>query len=193
MPAASKMLRVPTCVSPQVISCTRLGDHRVGLEGASATLACEVDRRGRQHPTHPAPPIAGTGREAGHGPDGGVGGVLASGRELRALPRQVPVRGPRLDRAPADRFAVEVGEEAARRRRAREAAVGLGPQALLSDRDRRLAPRIRSELEALALAGRRVAAHAEDGLDVLPARLVGRHDREVGGREVGRAQAGGQP
>ena len=180
-PAASKMLRVPTWVSPQVISCAGLGDHRVGLEGPGAALAGERDRRGGERPAHAAATVAGAGREADDGPDRGVLLVLAALLPGDAGGRHRRVCGPRLDRAPADRLAVEVGDQAARDRRAREVAVRLGAEAFATRRRRSAQPpRVRPDLEALALAGRRVAARAEDREQVLPGGLVRGHDRVLG-------------
>jgi hypothetical protein len=84
-----------------------------------------------------------------------------------------------FDSAPAHRLAVEEGDQAARRIRPRVAAVGLLPEAEgeLVGPDRR--PRLAGlHLEPLAPASGRIAARAEDGLDVVPARLVGGNDRE---------------
>ena len=95
----------------------------------------------------------------------------------------------RLDRAPADGLAIEVGDEAARRARsgARSgSACGAGPPTHRPAPSTRL---LRPHLEPLALAIGRVAAHAEDGLEILPARLVGRDDRDRRRRRVGHRDA----
>ncbi len=159
-----------------------LGDHRVALEGAGAAFPGEVDGGARERTADPAAPEARAGDEAGHGPDAVVGLVLRSPLPGDAgLEQQARVGGARLDRAPADGLAVEVGDEAARRARLRVTTVGLRtePEGQLLGADR--GPGLPGlHLVPLAVAPGRIAARAEDGLEILPARLVGGDDRDPG-------------
>ena len=155
-----------------------LVDHRVALDGAGAALAREVDCGACERTADSAAAEARAGDEAGHRPDAVVGLVLVSAFPGdTGLEQQPRVRRARLHRAPADRLAVEVGDEAARRLGIRVATLGLRAeperQLLPADRGPRL-PRL--HLVALALAAGRIAARAEHGLDVVPARLVGGND-----------------
>src|SRR3990172_3497929 len=100
--------------------------HRVALEGTGAALSREVAGGVRELAADAAAPEARARDEAGHGPDAVVGLVLRSARPGDAgLEQQARVAGARLDRAPADGLAVEVGDEAARRARLRVTTVGL--------------------------------------------------------------------
>jgi hypothetical protein len=104
----------------------RLRDHRVALEGAGAALTGEVHGGSGERTADAAFPEAGAGDEAGHGPDAVVGLVLRSIRPGDAtVAQQARVVAARLDRAPADGLAFEVGDEAARRVRLRVPGVGL--------------------------------------------------------------------
>jgi hypothetical protein len=95
----------------------------------------------------------------------------------------------RLDRAPARGLAAEVRDETARRVCLGLTAAGLltQPVGAFPDGNRLRVLLPATDLEALALASGWVAA-AEHGLEILPARLVGRDDRELGRhRRVGHA------
>ena len=178
-PASAKTLRLPTWSSPQEPSLRRLVDHRVALECAGAALAGEVNGGTCERTADSAAAEARAGDEAGHGPDALVGLVLVSAFPGDAgLEQQPRVGSERLDRAPADRLAVEVGDEAARRPGIRVVTLDLRaePEAQLLAADR--GPRLpRLHLVALALAaGGGSPRRAEHGLDVLPARLVGGDD-----------------
>ena len=89
--------------------------HRIALDRTSAARPREVDGGARERTADPAAPEATcAGDEARHGPDAVVGLVLRS-----ALPGDAVVahetceRRARLDRAPADRLAVEIRHQAA--------------------------------------------------------------------------------
>ena len=94
----------------------------------------------------------------------------------------------RLDRAPADGLTVEIGDEPARRVRLGMSAVGLNAESVGTFLDGNRGPFDVANLEPLALASRGFATRAEDGLQVLAGRFVGRDDRDGGSRRgVGRA------
>src|SRR6266496_4354326 len=57
---------------------SRMGDHRVALDGAGAALACEVDCSRGERLTHAASTEAQAGDEAGYCPDAVVGLVFSS-------------------------------------------------------------------------------------------------------------------
>ncbi len=78
-------------------------------------MPCEVDGGAREGTADAAAPEARADGEAGHGPDAVIGLVPRSARPGDAT--EAHVGGARLDRAPADGLAVEVGDEAARRTR----------------------------------------------------------------------------
>ena len=106
------------------------------------------------------------------------------------LQRQPWVVRARLDGAPPDGLAVEVGDKSAGRRRPRVAALGLSAEPVSEFLGADGGPGLAGpHLEPLALAPVRISARAEDRLDVLPARLVGGDDRELGRRWSG-AHAG---
>src|SRR5262245_46053671 len=101
----------------------RPDDHRIALDGPGATLLRGVDRRAREGVADPAPPEARASEKAGHRPDAGVALVLRPTRPRHAIgAQQSDVGGARLDCAPAHRLAVEIGDEAAGRRRVRVTA-----------------------------------------------------------------------
>src|SRR5207249_9840345 len=117
--------------------------HRVALEGAGAPLPGEVDGGARERTADPAAAEARAGDKAGHSPDAVVALVFRSAVPGDAgLEQQARVGGARLDRAPGDGLAVEVGDEAARRARVRVTTVGLRaepePHLLSADRGPRL-------------------------------------------------------
>ena len=180
-PASAKTPRLPTWSSPTRTTCP-LRDHRIALEGAGAALAGEADGGARERTADAAAAEARAGDEAGHGPHAVVGLVLRPPLPRHAgLEQQARVGRARLDRAPAGGLAVEVGDEAARRARPGMAAVGLRAQPERELVGAHRGPRLaRSHLVALAPAPGRIAARAEDGLQVLPARLVRRDDRDPG-------------
>ena len=94
-----------------------LSDHRVALERTGAALPREIDGGARERTADAAAPEARAGDEARHRPDAVVGLVLGAALPRDAgLEQQARIGGARLDRAPADGLAVEVGDEAARRR-----------------------------------------------------------------------------
>jgi len=97
----------------------------------------ELDRGARECPADAASTEPGSGDEAGHRPDGVVGPVLrAAGPRDAAGAHQTDVGGPGLDRAPADRLAVEVGDKAGGRLGIRRSRVRLDAEpvgALLDD------------------------------------------------------------
>jgi len=107
-----------------------LREHRVGLERASTAFAGEVDGGLRQPVADAATPEPRPGEHARHRPHALVGLVLGP-----ALPwdaedaQQALVRRARLERAPADGLAIEVGDQAAGGGRPRPAAVRLCAQA----------------------------------------------------------------
>jgi hypothetical protein len=119
-----------------------LRDHRVALEGTRAAFTGEVDGGARERTADPAAPVPRTGGEAGHGPDAVVGLVFGSARPGDAA--EAYVGGARLDRAPADGLAVEVGDEAARR-----VCLGLTAAGLSRSRWARLATGTASESQSL--------------------------------------------
>ena len=136
-PAAAKMLRLPTWSSPQRDLLPGLRDHRVALEGTGAAFPREVDGGARERTADPAAPEARAGDEAGHGPDAVVGLVLRSALPGDAgVAQQARVGGARLDRAPADGLAVDVGDETTvsgaprgcRSRSARAGGTGAAPR-----------------------------------------------------------------
>src|SRR5687768_12607956 len=94
----------------------RSREHRVSLERPSPAFAREVNGRSSQRVADAAAPESRSGEDAGHRPCALVGLVLRS-----ALPRDAEdtqkalVRRARLDGAPADGLAVEIGDQAARR------------------------------------------------------------------------------
>ena len=177
-PAASNTSLKPTCSSPQVTSSPGCGDRSGRPRWPGRPGAGVLDRRRRQGSADTLPPVAGADHEAGDRPDACVGLVLGP-----ALPRgpihaqEADVGRSGLDRAPADRLAVEVRHESAGGGGGRVAGMGLGAHArgafLGWVRLERLPGR---ELVALAPAHGADAARAEDRRDVLPAGLVGRHD-----------------
>ena len=122
---------------------------------------------------------AGAGDKAGNGPDAVVILFFVPAGPRDPGPQQAQVRRAGLDGAPAGRFPVEICHEPARRFRS-----GL-PQPLCS-RSRSARASTGTELHfrsriSLALAPGRVAARAEDGPEVIPARRVRRRhgDRPV--------------
>jgi hypothetical protein len=161
-----------------------LGDHRVALERTGAAFPREVDGGARECTADPAAPEAGAGDEAGHGPDAVVGLVLGSALPGdTGLEQQTRIGGARLDGAPADGLAVEIGDEAARRARVRVTTVCLRaePEGQLLGADR--GPGLSGlHLVPLAAAPGRVATRAEHGPEILPARLVGGDDCDRGRR-----------
>src|SRR4051794_25561758 len=155
--------------------------HRIALDGARAALAGEIHRGAGEGAADAPPAEADARHEAGDRPHAVVVLVL-----VPALPRhaeradQADVGAAGLHRAPAGRLAVDVGDEAARRRRPGCAAARLLAQPVRALLDREGAKRLpRPQLVALALTERRRAARAEDGLQVVAARLVGGHDRDA--------------
>ena len=167
----------------------RLRDHRVALEGAGAAVPNEVDGCARERAADATAAEARAGKEAGRGPNAVIGLVLRSARP--GNPAEAHVGRTRLDRAPAHGLAVEVRDEAARRVCGGLTAPGLFTQPVGAFLDRRgIAVPLRApDLEALAPAARVVAARAEDSPEILPARLVGRDDRDLGRhRRVGHAE-----
>lgn len=112
-----------------------------------------------------------------------VSSVLSSVRPsqgTRLLRTRRRVSGAWLDGAPSDGFAAKVGDEAARRRRSGMADVGLVSKSLSALRDGECGERLEpAQLESLALASRRRTAGAEHRLHVVPAGLVGGHDRDL--------------
>ena len=116
---------------------------------------------------------ARTGDQAGHRPDPVVGLILVT-----AFPRDASVADPPfvggtgLDRAPADRLAVEVRDEAACAVRLRVTAVGLLPQPVSAFLDGKLRERLQWPAACTAGTGTRTPRHASRrrfaGLPSLP-------------------------
>jgi hypothetical protein len=88
-----------------------LRDHRVALERTGTPLTGEVDGSARERTADTSPPEARAGDETGRRPDAFVGLVFRSARPGDTA--QAHVGGAGLDRAPADRLAVEVRQESA--------------------------------------------------------------------------------
>ena len=77
-----------------------------------APLLCEIHRGLRKRVRDPAAPVAGADEDAGHRPDVFVGLVLIAALPGNAKDAQEPdVCRAWLHRAPADRHAVEIGDE----------------------------------------------------------------------------------
>jgi len=158
------------------------GDDRVALDRSGATIPGEAHCRLCQLAAHAALAKSPTDQETRDGPDAVVGPGL-----IAALPRdaivadQALVVAARLDRAPAHRLPVEVGDETAGGLRLRLAGIGLLTEPIGAffggKPDEILLP---AQLEPLALASRRRAGRAEDRLQVIPARLVGGYDGDRG-------------
>ena len=159
-----------------------LRDHRVALESTGAALPGEVDGGARERAADSATPETRAGDEAGHGPDAVVGLVLRSPIPGDAAVAQQPRVGvARLDRAPSDGLAVEVGDETTRRVRLRVAAVGLRAKSVRAFLGGERGPRLlRLHLVPLAVAPGRIATRAEDGLEILPGHFVRGHDGDRG-------------
>src|SRR5207247_4563819 len=123
---------------------------------------------------------SGADDEAGHRPDALVGPVLVSTHPGNAVDaRQSRVRRAWLDGAPTGGFVVEIRDEPARRRRLGVARGRLRAEPGSAFVSRKRTERLpRPALVPLALARRGGPARAEHGLEGLPARRVGRHDRE---------------
>src|SRR5258705_657498 len=156
-----------------------VGEHRVALERAGAALPGEVHAGTSERPADAATPEPRSRGEADDGPDPIVGPVLVAvlPRDRRAQESRVGRAG--LDRAPADRLAVQVGDQPARRAGAGIAAVRLALEPLHAPRDlERLPPGPGPYLVFLTLAVGRVAAIPEDRPQVRPGRFVRGHDRD---------------
>ena len=157
-----------------------LREQRVALDRTGAAAPRKGDCRARQRVSDTPAAEAGAGEDARHGPDAAVGLVL-----VPALPRnavvadKADVGSPRLDRAPADRLAVEQGDEPARRLGLRVAAEGLLAEWTRAFLDRELGERLlRPELVPLTLAVGRGASRAEHRLERLAGRVVRGNDGE---------------
>ena len=132
---------------------------RVSLDDARAVPSREVDRSVEQRAGHAAAALAHPHDEARHRPE--PLGVLGRRRDRR---RPEPrIRRAWRHAAPADRFAVGVGDDA-RRRATLDLALQPGPVR----RARRIAPVGATQAEILAPAPRRIAARRHHGLDVGP-------------------------
>src|SRR5918994_6339161 len=169
----------------------RLRDDRVCLERACTTRSRMLDRRLCEGVGDALSPETGAHEDAGHGPDAFVFLVFVAPfprRPVHAEERRI--RRSRLDGAPADGLAVEIGDEAACRLRLRVAAVGLLPQAEGAFLRGKLRERLlRLQLVTLALTVGRRPACAEDRLKILEARLVRREDREARSHASARSRA----
>jgi hypothetical protein len=155
------------------------GEHRIGLERAGAALARKPDRRARQAVAHPLAAEAGAHEDAGDRPDPRVGLVFRAAHPGDPVDaEQAGIIGARLDGAPAGRLAVEKSDEAAGRPGIGIAAACLPAQPLGPDFWGVVLERLaRRQLVALTKTPRRLAALTENGLEIRPARLVGRADR----------------
>ncbi len=155
--------------------------HRVALDGPGATVPRESHRCLCQGVADPAPAEPGASDEARHRPHALVGLVLSAALPGDAnVAEQARMVGARCDRAPAHGLVPEVGDQATRGSRSRMITFGLLAQAggeLLAADGRPRLPR--HHTVPLAPASRRVGAGAEDRLEVLPRRPVGRHDPQV--------------
>ena len=174
--------RVPVDLAPgHLVPGSR--DHRVSLQCPGAKRSGVLDRRRRQVVGEPLAPMAHPDHEACQRPNVFVAPVLGP-----ALPRSLtqPYElAATIDRAPADRLALEIGDQPARGFRVRIAAVGLLTEAedALLTRDRVIPPLLRGGAELLAQAPAGVPPGAEDGEEVITRCLVGRdHDQPGQGR-----------
>ncbi len=117
--------------------------------------------------------------------------LLSSARPSRdaGLEQQARVGGAWRDRAPADGLAVDVRDQAARRAGLRVPTFGLRPEPEGELLGANGGPRLSGlHLVSLALTSRRISARAEHGLEILPARLARRQNRDLGRRRhVGHA------
>ena len=150
--------------TPSVPTWSSSSDHvlrgdRVALDGAGAALAGEIHRGARERPADAALAKARAGEQAGDGPDAVVGLVLRAALPGDAVvAHQALVGGARLDRAPADRLAVEVRDQAAGRARLRMAAVGLLAQPVGAFLGRKRARRTPAAAACTAGTGTRTPA-----------------------------------
>ena len=156
--------------------------HRIALDRPGTALAGEVDGGFHQRTTDSAPPEPGSSEHARERPDGVVGLVLAASPQPwnAVVAQQARVGGARLDGAPADRFAVEVGHEATGGVRAGVPTVRLLPQPKGALLDRKRGEGLpRRQLVPLALTPEPRASRPEHRLQVVATGFVCRYDRHL--------------